>query len=81
MFAFSDRRSGDNFETLTISKPKHLLEPPAVVKDPEHSLADFEERAASIAQVTRTMRRTRQSAQKLQSVVKAALGDFDLDQT
>eukprot|EP00814_Leptocylindrus_danicus_P013853 CAMPEP_0116036820 /NCGR_PEP_ID=MMETSP0321-20121206/21516_1 /TAXON_ID=163516 /ORGANISM="Leptocylindrus danicus var. danicus, Strain B650" /LENGTH=401 /DNA_ID=CAMNT_0003514567 /DNA_START=69 /DNA_END=1274 /DNA_ORIENTATION=- len=73
--AFLRKQKGDNFETLTVPKPNNLLDPPAIVKDDDNCLADFEERAASFA---RTMRRTRQSAQKLESVVQAALGELDL---
>jgi len=68
---------GDTCETIAIPKPTNIIDPPRNSKvESSDSVGDFDERAASFAKTARRIRLTRNSAQKLQSVINEALGDI-----
>jgi len=65
--------TGDTFETLTISKPPRLADPPEVEK--KKSWDEFNQTVESIGEVTRHARMSRQSAQELTNMIHLALDE------
>ena len=73
------RYLGDEFDTITVPKPHNIQNPPKA-NDKEEDPNTFDERAASFAQATRRIRRTRDSVKQLESVVTAALSEIKTEE-